>query len=232
MTVVILTATGCAGAGQLRPEGDACAQQHAEPSSTVPRSPPGDAVAPGTLAGAQVMQPISSRHSRPGDRFTAELLDPLVDGEGREVVARGTMLEGVVVRTESSMIAGDSPQIEVRMTGARRPGEGLVALPLEVAQAPIELEPVWRRGVIAGLAGAAAGAGAGLAIDSDHSSVVLGSAIVGAGVGALLGAIFGGREARVESGSVLTLRVSEPIASEEAGRPPETSPPANGTPGP
>lgn len=163
----------------------------------------------GTLAGAQLTQTLSTSRSRPGDRFTVQLLDPLVDGTGEEVIGRGAVLEGVVVDADTSAMAGDAAQLDLRILGVRRAGEGVEALPLEVASTPIELQGTVGRSTLGGLAGAAVGAGTGLAIDREEAGLVLGAALIGAGVGALATYLFAPRDAELPSGSILNLRVRE-----------------------
>jgi hypothetical protein len=161
-----------------------------------------------------VKQPLSSESSKPGDRFTAELLDPLIDGSGRAVVERGATLQGVVRGTDTSRIAGDAGGLQLQILGVERPGEGLVRLPLEVAASPVELDSGIKREIFATVAGTAVGAGAGIAIDKDRTGVVLGSALIGAGVGAVVAYLFGTRQATLPGGSVVTLRVTEPLVLE------------------
>lgn len=172
----------------------------------------GDAVPVGTLAAAQLAQPLSTARSRGGDRFTLELLDPLVDASGREVVTRGAVVEGLVRRASAS-------QLELSVAGVRVDG-GLRPLSAEVASAPFETDGTWSTGVLGGAVGAAAGSGVGLAIDADRTGVVLGSAIVGIGVGVLAGVLFGHREGELGAGSIVTLRLTrdtriEPVAPSE-----------------
>lgn len=199
VTLAAVLAGGCARGAYLRPGAGA-----------VPPAEP-DAVPRGTLAAAQLGQPLSTARSRVGDRFTLELLDPLADGDGREVVGRGATLEGVVRGAGPSRGAGDAAHLELEVLGVRTGGEGLVGLSAEVAAGPLSLESAWRRDVVATLTGAAVGAGAGLAIDRDRSAVVLGSTLVGAGLGALLSYVVGGREAELAAGSILTLRITEEL---------------------
>lgn len=191
--------TGCTRAAQVR-------TMRPEPLPPTER----DAVPSGTLTTAQLRQSLSTSRSREGDRFTAELLEPLVDAEGREWVGRGAVVEGVVQRTDASSIAGDRAALDVAVLGLRSPGVGLIPIEAEVAQAPVTLEPVWRRSFLGGVAGAAAGSGVALALD-DRSGVVLGAALVGAGVGALASWFFGRRDAELPSGSVMTLRLTQEL---------------------
>lgn len=203
-TVIALLSSACARTAYVRP-----------PPPTVPAPPTTpEAVNAGTLAGAQVRQELSTASNRPGDRFTAELLDPLVDGSGRVLVERGSMLQGIVRRTDTSRIAGDAAGLQLQIVGIDEPGQGTVPLPLEVASTPVEIESDVGREILAGLAGAAAGAGAGIAIDKDRSGVVLGSSLVGASVGVLLMYFFGNRQAVLPGGSVVTLRVTQPVQLE------------------
>jgi len=156
-------------------------------------------------------QPVSTRTSRSGDRFTAELLDPVVDASGHLVVPAGAVVEGVVGAMDPSQVAGDGAAIALAMTGVRTQGEGVLPLPLEVATAPVEVESSW--GQVAGLAlaGLALGAGAGIAITRDEAAVPLALSVCGAGLGSLLGALLGRRDASIGAGSVITLRVREDV---------------------
>jgi hypothetical protein len=172
------------------------------PTALPQGAPPGpsDAVPRGTLAGAQLRQPLSSAASAAGDRFTLELLDPLVDASGRERVARGAIVEGEVRRT------GASGVLDLAVLGVRGPG-GLEPLGAELASLPVERAGAWRWGLGGGLAGAAAGTGAALAIDADQGAAVAGGAIIGAAVGGLVGWWLGRGDLALPSGSVVTLRV-------------------------
>ena len=188
----LLAAGGCARETYLRP------------SPPITRSSP-DVVPRGTLAVAQLRQPLSESTSHSGDRFTLELLDPLVDGQGREQVSRGAVIEGRLVRA-GAQAQGGRWALEVLGVRSER---GLVSLPAEVGSAPFVHEGGWGMAVVGGFAGAAAGTGAGLAIDADQASVVVGAAFIGAGIGALVGWLVGRGEAVLPSGSVVTLRLVE-----------------------
>jgi len=176
-----------------------------------------DQVPAGTLAAAQLRQPLFTGRSRPGDRFTADLLDPLVDARGREVAPRGTVVEGEIG-------ARDAGGTRLRVTGLRREDEAPLPFPAEVVQAPEERPSALRRGLFGALAGAAAGAGAGLAADRQSGAVVGGASLVGAGVGALAGWLFGRGDAEIPAGSVLTVRVTQPFGSPAPAARRETAP--------
>ncbi len=213
LLTVSMASAGCLSAAQVRPA----------PLGLVAAPP--DTVPAGTLVSAQLRQPLSSTKSRSGDRFTMELLDPLTDGAGREVVGRGAVLEGVVGRTTAAEPAKPSSRLPLSIVGVESPGEGVLSLPAEVESAPVETPSGLGRYALWGLAGAAAGAGAGVGIDRQHASVVIGSTLVGLGVGALLSFVFAPRQARIPSGSILTLRLTRdwraahPVATAESPPP-------------
>ena len=189
IALVWLAAAGCAhGLPDQRGKAD------------VPTPP--DAVPRGTLVGAQLRQPLSSSSSAVGDKFTLELLDPLIDASGRERVSRGAVIEGEVRRT------GAPGGLDLVVLGVRR-SDGLERLPAELARVPSERAGAWRWGAAGGAAGAAAGTGVGLAIDADQGAVVLGSAVIGAAVGGLVGWWIGRGDVTVPSGSVVTLRMTD-----------------------
>ena len=201
MLIGVLGAAACARGAYVRTE-------HAPVPVTA--SPP-EAVPAGTLVVGELRQPLSTNMNRPGDRFTVELLDPLVDQQGNEVIGRGAVIEGVVVRADHSSRAGNSAGLDLQIVGFQRQGSPGLPISAEVSNSPITLQSGVGREVLSGLAGAAVGAGAGIAIDKDRSGVVLGSALIGAGVGALLAYVFGSRDAELPAGSIMTLRMTKDL---------------------
>lgn len=204
---LLVVSTACGRSAQIR----------TTPSDIPPAR--AEVVPAGTLAVAQMHQPLSTKRSQPGDRFTAELLDPLVDGEGREHVAKGTVIEGVVQDTRTSLVAGSGAALELGVLGVRAKGERVIPVQAEIANSPIALESAWGRSTLGFLAGAAAGAGTGLAIDSDNTAAVVSATVVGASLGALAAWLFGRRDAELPAGSIVTLRLTEDFAVAEKEEP-------------
>jgi hypothetical protein len=190
----------------------ACTNAYVRPTTSPvwQTSTPGT-IAPGTLVTAQINQPLSTDHNRTGDRFTAELLDPLVDGSGQELVARGSQVDGIVRGTKRSAMAGQSADLDLQVTGLEQPGAALLPAPMEIAQSPVELTSATAREVLGGLGGAAVGAGVGVGVDRTQAGVVVGSTFIGLGLGVLAGYLFGMRDAVLPVGSVVTLRVTQPL---------------------
>lgn len=200
--VAVALAFGCAARVSVRPE------RPANRSTSAPL------VAKGTLLSAQLRQPLSTEHTQFGDRFSAELLDPVVDGQGELVVPAGAIVEGVVGRVAPSWFVARSAELQLEITGVRLPGTQAWPMGLEVAETASQLSPVWPMGVFGGIAGAAAGAGTGLIIDDTRTSLVVGSVLVGFGIGVVIGVATARRDAMVPSGSLMTLRVTEPISTQ------------------
>lgn len=196
-------AAGCARGVDVRP--DARVAVAASPSPQVEQ---------GTLLTAQLRQPLSTDTSRKGDRFTAELLDPLVDGQGDVVVPSGAIVEGLVARASPSRVAGSQAQLQLDITGLRLQGTEALPVSLEVADASTELEATWPMGVFGAIAGAAAGAGTGLLVDDGRTSTMVGATLLGLGVGAVIAFVAAPRDASIPSGGLLTLRLSEPLPTQ------------------
>lgn len=196
-----VSAMGCAAHVDVRPE---------RPAATIAATP---MVARGTLFSAQLRQPLSTENTRFGDRFSAEILDPVLDGRGDVVVPEGTIVEGVVGRVAPSRFAATGARLQLDITGVRLPGTEVWPVGLEVAETASQLAPVWPMGVLGGIAGAAAGAGTGLIVDDTRTGLIVGSVLVGFGIGVVLGVVGTRRDATIPSGSLMTLRVTEPIAT-------------------
>jgi hypothetical protein len=195
VTAAILASGACA---TVRPMTGPSTLWHPTSADTVPA---------GTLLSAQTRQPLSTADSHVGDRFTAELLDPLVGGTGQQLLPRGTLVTGVVKNATRSNGLGSRPTLELQVVGLEPRGEPMVSAPLEFAESPGELTSVTGRTIVGGLAGAAVGAGAGLGINHNQAGVVVGSTFIGLGLGAVAAYFFGPRDAVVPAGSILTLRV-------------------------
>lgn len=187
-----------------------CATTHATPGSLW-HPAPADTIPAGTLLSAQLRQAISTADNHPGDRFTADLLDPVMDGRGQPVLPRGAQVQGVVRRADRANGFGGAPTLELQVLGIALPMADTRAAPLECAQTPVELTSVAGRTVIASLAGAGIGAATGLGINHNDTGLVVGSALIGLGVGAVAGFFLGPRDAVLPAGTVLTLRVMQDV---------------------
>lgn len=179
------------------------------PGPVVNASP--ESVPRGTLVGAQINQPISTATNHRGDRFTAQLMDPLVDGDGRKVVDRGAQIDGVVSSVQRAPTAAQQPGIRLDVVGVEQPGAGVVEMPVEVAESPVETTPVWGYELLGGVLGTGAGAAVGVGLNHNSIGVVVGAALVGTGLGTLAAWLFSPRDATIPSGTVVTLRLTHDV---------------------
>lgn len=198
----------------------ACVHGFVRPEAGPSSAPPLNVVPAGTLVEAQLKQPLSTATNHPGDRFTAELLDPLVDAGGETLAAKGALVDGIVRTTQRSAVAGLPVGLGLAVLGVREAGQETTLVPLEVERAPVDLSSIVGREILGGVLGAAVGAGAGVGIDRQSAGVVVGSTFIGLGLGVLGAYLFGTRDATIPAGSVVTLRVtrdvpvSRPLAAE------------------
>lgn len=201
---VLLCLSACTRAAQLR----------ATPAEA-PFSEGGPAVPAGTLFAAQLRQPLSTAGSQPGDLFTAEVLDPLIAEDGTVVVAAGARLRGVVKAVQPSSRAGKPAVIAVDLTEVEGGDASSLPLPAEVASASLSQSSVAGRAFLGVVAGAAVGLVAGLLIDDSTGAAVAGGT-GGASLGAALALALGRRDASLPAGSVITLRLVDPLPAHAA----------------
>lgn len=190
---------------------------------------PAHQVAQGSLVTAQMRESLSTERSRTGDRFSAELLDPLYDDAGEEVLPRGAVLEGVVEQVAASNLLHPTPKLQLGVTGVRVGDTPSIPLPLEVADVQARTDSRWVGGLVGAVTGLALGSVTALIVDGSQGSVVAGATLAGLGLGSLLGAWSLRRDAYVPSGAVLTLRARDSIPSHVSAvfRRPEHSTPRN-----
>lgn len=160
---------------------------------------------PGTSLRVRLLETLDTRSNRAGDRFTASLAEPLVEGN-RVVVPRGATVSGYITESKSSgrfkgravmalrldTLNFDGRNYRIRSTSSSRASAGHKKHHL-----------AWIGGGSGGgaLIGAAAGGGAG--------------ALIGAGVGAAAGTvgsvITGKRQVRLPVETTLHFRLRSPL---------------------
>jgi hypothetical protein len=172
----------------------------------------------------QLKQRLSTETNHPGDRFTAELLDPLANGQGNVLADRGATIEGVVRTAQRTAVAGLPVGLGLAVLDVKEEGRDTTLIPLEVEHAPVDLNSIVGREILGGVLGIAAGVGTGVAIDKNSAGIVVGSTFIGLGIGVLGAWLFGMRDATIPAGSVMTLRVTRDVPvtrSLAAGTPPQ-----------
>jgi hypothetical protein len=186
---------------------------------TAPQVPDGSHVLPtGTVLILQMETRLDSRSSRASDRFTAKLIEPVMDIAGKALIPKGTIIEGHVAsatpaqsRRRSGIIAVTFDQVRM-MDGRALPIDGELT-----STDPHERKRLDEEGQIKGggttkrtivFIGGGAATGA-------LSGAIIGGVILGAGIGAAAGAagalLAKGKEAVVERGARIGLRLLRPL---------------------
>jgi hypothetical protein len=86
-------------------------------SNTLPPSVVNDQVTAGTEIHATLDTPLSTKTSKPGDRFTATIIDAVSGSNGATVIPAGARLEGEVAETEEEKTLPalrDKPNLSLR----------------------------------------------------------------------------------------------------------------------
>lgn len=95
-------------------------------SSVAPAGTSGPYVAGGTIVSVRLDQPLDSYTSAPGSSFTATLVNPMLDAQGRAIVAPGARVHGTFLSYGSP----DDPRVVLRIDTIDTPAG---ALPLTAA---------------------------------------------------------------------------------------------------
>lgn len=211
MTVLALGA-GCAGPRVNR-------AQVVSPAviPTGPQVVRGDVVPAGTTLAIRVDQAIGTDVSHPGQRFTATVVTPVVDAQGRAIIPAGAQVMGHVVALREGNQVDTPPMISLAIDGVRVRG---VDHPLRASVVNAEVE-VFHRGVRGRhVAGAAAGGAILGALVGDLRGAVTGGAL-GAGAGAVGSYLAADRHARIPVGGQVTIRLESgiPVVALRTGRP-------------
>ncbi|HSO00542.1 MAG TPA: hypothetical protein VLS89_19755 [Candidatus Nanopelagicales bacterium] len=186
-----------------------------EPAAEV-RSPYGVAYEPvfvqgrtvpaGTRLIVRLEQPIGTEISVQGQRYTASVVTPILDGEGEPIVPAGSTVTGRVASLRSG--GGGAPaQVlltvdSVIVNGVEHPLEAqILAADVGAARRDVRAEPV--------LGGLLGGALLGGVVGGGRGAVIGGAA--GAGLGTAISLGSAENEARMPVGTALAIELTRPI---------------------
>lgn len=165
---------------------------------------------PGAELQIELSQELSTKDNAPGDRFTASVVSPLVDGS-RVVVPTGAVVRGEVTAVQKSGGQGESAIIKVAFLDVTFNGETW-PIAATVVEATPETEGRYSTGDKAARIGAGAAAGAilGRIIGGNAKGTVIGAA-VGAAAGTAITLATEDVDAVLPQGSTMRLRLDEPL---------------------
>jgi hypothetical protein len=195
----------------------ACGCRHAEvvsqPATPVTPQvlsplPRGDYIPEDTMLNVQLGQQLGTEQSKVGDRFTGSVITDVPASDGSIVVPRGTVISGVVTELKKSGRAGDTAAIglgfqSIAIRGRPRP------LTADVINADVDTSH--HGSDVAKGAGGGALAGGVLGAILGGGSGALTGGVIGAAGGSLIGLGAGGVEAELPAGTVMTIRITQPI---------------------
>ena len=169
------------------------------------------AIAAGTRLHAAMVSDISTRTHEAGATFQARVNEPILGANGRELVPAGARVEGRILEARGST---DHDEEAVLLLSVETLVVGGVRLPLRATVEAADMEATQAasgtRSAATVATGAAAGAVIGQILGRDTRSTAVGAA-AGAAAGAGVALTTRGGHATIREGSILTLRVDEPV---------------------
>jgi len=169
------------------------------------------AIAVGTRLQAAMMSDISTRTHEAGASFQARVNEPILGANGRELVPAGAQVEGRVLEARGTT---EHDGEAVLLLAVETLVVGGVRLPLRATVEAADMEATQAasgtRSAATVATGAAAGAVIGQILGRDTRSTAVGAA-AGAAAGAGVALTTRDGHATIREGSILTLRVDEPV---------------------
>jgi len=201
-TVTPKAAAGTAAGAPADASGSQAAAAPVSSAAAAPAPPPVDLPA-GTGLAIRVDQRLSAKGSRPGEKFTGEVVEPVQDGYGKVVIPKGASVDGVVDEAHKRGHFKGAATLELRLT----------SLTLNGTRYPLDTKDVMERKKgkgkrTAGLIGGGAGLGMLIGgVASGGTGLVIGG-LAGAGAGTAGAGLTGNRDLVIPAESIVhfTLR--------------------------
>ena len=163
----------------------------------------------GTVMQISLAEELSGRDVDPGDRFVAHVIEPVLGTEGELAIPAGTPVLGHVTSIHEA--SGQYPAAMELSIDAIQTDRGTVPLAAHVIDSDVTTNATDIEASDVGI-GAAIGAVVGTIIDPGEGT--LAGAGIGAGGGALVSMGRSADEAILPAGTMLVLRLEEPIPIE------------------
>jgi len=163
-------------------------------------------VPPGTVLMVSFQETLSSADSRAGDRFTANVVEP-VRVNGRDAIAAGSTISGRVLSVKPAARFGGRAQLNLEFTSLRLASGREYPI---AASFHAEGKSQTRRDATTIGAAAAGGAVLGRALGKDKKDTVLG-ALVGGAIGTGIAARNRGEEVTLPEGAEVAIQLDAPF---------------------
>jgi hypothetical protein len=168
--------------------------------------PPPVHVPAGTSLTIRIDRRLSAKGSRAGERFTGEIVDPVKDSGGRDVIPKGSTVAGVVAKAHQRGHFKGAATLELRLTSLTLNGK---EYPLETADLRARKKGKGKRSA------AMIGGGAGLGmliggVASGGTGLVIGG-LAGAGAGTAGAGLTGNRDLVIPAESIVHFKLAEDL---------------------
>jgi len=179
--------------------------------SAVPKAPVSVSIPAGTTLVIRIDQRISVKTSRAGDRFTGEIVDPVVTNDNRVLVPKGALVNGVVDASHKRGHFKGRSLLELRLT----------SLTLNGTKYPLSTHDLTQSKKGKGKRSAALiGGGAGLGmlvggVASGGVGLAVGG-LVGGGAGTAVAGMTGNRDIDIPAESVVHFKLAEDLVVQPA----------------
>jgi hypothetical protein len=205
ITTTVTPKAQAAGGGSESASNAAPAGQ-AAPAPQAPPPPPPISVPAGTALTIRIDHAISAKHSRAGEKFTGEVVDPVNDSSGKAVIPKGSPVGGVVEVAHKRGHFKGASTIELRLTSLTLNG---TAYPLETKDFREHKKGKGKRS--AGLIGGGAGLGMLIGgVASGGTGLVIGG-LAGAGAGTAGAGLTGNRDLVIPAESIVHFTLKDDL---------------------
>jgi len=174
-----------------------------------PPPPPQIHVTAGTSLVIRVDQRLSAKGSRAGEKFTGEVVDPVMDGGGTAVIPKGATVTGVVDDAHRRGHFKGASDLDLRLTSLTLNGK---EYPLETAEMRERKKGKGRR--TAGMIGGGAGLGMLIGGVATGGTGLLIGGLAGAGAGTAGAGLTGNRDLVIPAESIVHFKLADDLVIE------------------
>ena len=171
-----------------------------------PPPPPEVRVVAGTSLTIRIDQRISAKGNRAGDKFTGEIVEPVLDGNGQTILPKGVLVGGVVDLAHRRGHFKGAANLELRLTSLTLNGQEMA---LETADLRTRKKGKGKRS--AAFIGGATGLGMLIGgVATGGVGVAIGGA-AGAGAGTAVAGLTGNRDLVIPAESIVHFKLAEDL---------------------
>lgn len=207
--VVTTTVTPKAVAAAPAPASGQAAASAPAAAPAPPPPPPPIHVAAGTSLAIRVDQRLSAKGSRAGEKFTGEVVDPVLDGSGNAVIPKGAPVTGIVDYAHKRGHFKGASNLELRLTSLTLNGK---EYPLETAEFREHKKGKGKR--TAAMIGGGAGLGMLIGGVASGGTGLLVGGLAGAGAGTAGAGLTGNRDLVIPAESIVHFKLADDLVIE------------------